>query len=136
MLEAGVEFYEVKVDSVSDDNLWGNQPESVTLHSKATIIDGEIIFIGSLNFDPRSTDINTEMGIFVESATAGGGFRNSVMRGLARMTWKVDLDKQGRLRWSFDDGEQRLVTDREPQASWWRRFQVGFYRLLPIEDQL
>ena len=38
--------------------------------------------------------------------------------------------------WTFDDGETREVVHSEPQASWWRKFQVGVYRLLPIEDQL
>ncbi len=136
MLQAGVEFYEVRVDSVSDDNLWGNQPQSVTLHSKATIIDQQSIFIGSLNFDPRSIDINTEMGIFIESAEVGSKFRDSIIGELKNMTWKVELDEKGKLRWTYDDGEHQQVTDKEPQASWWRRFQVGFYRLLPIENQL
>ena len=136
MLEAGVEFYEVMVDSVSEDNLWGNQPQSVTLHSKATIIDRESIFIGSLNFDPRSLDINTEMGVFIESAEVGTGFRENIARGLRDSTWKVDLDENGNLRWTYDDGERRQISDQEPQSSWWQRFQVVFYRLLPIENQL
>ena len=136
LLEAGVEFYEIRVDSVRDDNLWGNHPESVTLHSKATIIDQESIFIGSLNFDPRSLHINTEMGIFIESPEAGEAFRHSIVEELERMAWQVDLDEKGKLRWTYNDGESQRVKHKEPQASWWRRFQVGFYRLLPIESQL
>ncbi|MEP4149185.1 MAG: phospholipase D family protein [Halioglobus sp.] len=136
LLEAGAEFYEVKVDAVAGENLWGHQPEAVTLHSKATIIDGESIFIGSLNFDPRSIKINTEMGIFIESVEAGAGLRDQIFDGLARTTWRVDLDEKGKLRWTYSNGDDHQVVHKEPQSTWWRRFQVGFYRLLPIEGQL
>ena len=136
LLKAGAEFYEVKVDAVEEENLWGHQPEAMTLHSKATIIDRESIFIGSLNFDPRSIKINTEMGIFIESAEAGAEFRDQIFEGLSRATWRVDLDEKGKLRWTYHNGDDHQVVHKEPQSSWWRRFQVGFYRLLPIESQL
>ena len=136
LLKAGAEFYEIKVDAVAGKNLWGHQPEAVTLHSKATVIDGESIFIGSLNFDPRSIKINTEMGIFIESPEAGSAFRDNIMKELARMAWRVDLNEKGKLRWTYHNGDDHQVLYKEPQTSWWRRFQVGFYRLLPIEGQL
>lgn len=136
LLQAGAEFYEIRVDAVSGENMWGHSPEAVTLHSKATIIDGESIFIGSLNFDPRSIKINTEMGIFIESPEAGSEFREVILQELERMTWRVDLDEKGKLRWTYHHGDDHQVVYKEPQASWWRRFQVGFYRLLPIEGQL
>jgi cardiolipin synthase C len=137
LLEAGAEFYEVRVDSVlAEENIWGFHPERVTLHSKATIIDGESIFIGSLNFDPRSIQINTEMGVFIESPEAGAEFRQGILDELIRMAWRVDLDEKGKLRWTYQHGDDHQVLSKEPQASWWRRFQVGVYRLLPIESQL
>lgn len=38
-------------------------------HSKGLAIDGERVFIGSFNFDPRSARLNTEMGLLIESPT-------------------------------------------------------------------
>ena len=137
LLRAGAEFFEVRADAVADeDNAWGHRPEAMTLHSKATVIDRDTILIGSLNFDPRSIYINTEMGLFIESAEAGAEFTQNILDELARFTWRVELDERGRLRWVFDDGTHREVTTSEPQAGAWRKFQVGFYRLLPIEGQL
>jgi cardiolipin synthase C len=136
LLQAGAEFYEVRADAVHNENQWGHTPDSVTLHSKATIIDRETIFIGSLNFDPRSIYINTEMGLFIESGESGKAFTESVIEELSRITWRVDLDDKGKLRWTYENGDQREVVNNEPHAGWWRRFQVGFYRLLPIESQL
>jgi putative cardiolipin synthase len=136
LLEAGAEFYELRVDAVDGENAWGHQPASTTLHSKATVIDRETIFIGSLNFDPRSILINTEMGLFIESAETGEAFSEGIMADLDRVTWRVDLDDKGKLRWTNSFSGEPVVTSKEPQASFWRRFQVGFYRLLPIESQL
>lgn len=136
LLQAGAEFYEIRVDANREENAWGYQPESVTLHSKATIIDRETIFIGSLNFDPRSIFINTEMGLFVESPEAGAAFVRNIEEGLDNSAWRVDLDEKGKLRWTYAHGDEHTVVDKEPQASLWRRIQVGFYRLLPIESQL
>lgn len=136
LLMAGAEIYEVRVDAVTEMNAWGHQPESTTLHSKATVIDRETIFIGSLNFDPRSIYINTEMGLIIEAPEAGAAFAARIMDDLEPMTWRVELDEQGRLRWTTRDDGEVMVAKKEPQTSWWRRFQVGFYRILPIEGQL
>jgi hypothetical protein len=48
----------------------------------------------------------------------------------------VDLDERGKLRWTYQYGEQREVLTKSPQASWGRRFMARFYSLLPIENQL
>ncbi|WP_170287450.1 phospholipase D family protein [Halioglobus maricola] len=136
LLEMGVEFYEMRADAVHEDNDWGHRPEKMTLHSKATVVDRESIFVGSLNFDPRSVLINTEMGVFIESAEAGAAFTKNIKSELSRSTWRVDLDEKGQLRWTYDYDGYREVVYKEPQSSWWQRFQVGVYRLLPIENQL
>ncbi len=136
LLKAGVELYEIRVDIVGGENEWGHKPEMVTLHSKATIIDGATIFVGSLNFDPRSMLINTEMGLFIESAEAGFQFRQFVVKELPSVTYKVELDERGKLRWKYQHDGELEILDREPQASWGRRFMARIYRLLPIESQL
>ena len=38
-----------------------------SLHCKAFVFDRKDVFIGSLNLDPRSGDINTEAGLYIES---------------------------------------------------------------------
>jgi len=136
LLQAGAELYEVHVEQVGGENAWGHSPEMITLHSKATIIDRETIFVGSLNFDPRSIFINSEMGLFIESPYAGEALAQGVLAELPRVTYKVDLDERGKLRWTYQVGEQREVLSKSPQASWGRRFMAGFYGLLPIESQL
>ncbi len=136
LLKAGAEFYEIRADRPGEENEWGLKPELITLHSKATVVDRQTIFVGSLNFDPRSILINTEMGLFIESADAGGRFSDTIVESLPETTYRVTLDERGKLQWTYDDGELREVLDKEPLASWGRRTMVQLYRVLPIESQL
>ena len=136
LIEAGAELYEIRSVSDIDETGWGHTPERVTLHSKATIIDSKTVFVGSLNFDPRSIFLNTEMGIFIESREFGEEFSRRVMESLPEVTYRVDLDDSDRLRWTYDFGDEHEVWGKEPQTNWGRRLKAGFYRILPIEDQL
>ena len=136
LLAAGVEFHEVRADVVGDNQTWGLNPEQVTLHSKASVIDRSTIFIGSLNFDPRSLLINSEMGLFIESPEVGQAFTDRLLTDLKRTTYRVELDEQGSIVWRYDFEETHEIETSEPQASWSRRFMTNVYRLLPIEGQL
>ncbi len=37
------------------------------LHTKAFIVDRNVMFLGSFNWDPRSAYINMELGVIIES---------------------------------------------------------------------
>lgn len=137
LLQAGAEFYEVRASYQGGENALGNRPEMVTLHTKATLVDRQSVFVGSLNFDPRSFLINTEMGLFIDSDEIAASMTDIVSAELPQATYKVDLDEKGKVRWSYPaDREPVEVLYKAPQTSWGRRFMAGFYRLLPLENQL
>jgi putative cardiolipin synthase len=136
LLRAGAEIYEIRADSVVEETEWGHRPGLVTLHSKATIIDRSTIFIGSLNFDPRSILVNSEMGLFIESEAIGSRFAQNLAESLQAVTFRVRLQDDDSLRWIYENDGISEVYETEPLASWGRRALVPFYRLLPIEDQL
>jgi putative cardiolipin synthase len=137
LLLAGAEFYEIRADNQGEANAVGNRPEMVTLHTKATLIDRESVFVGSLNFDPRSVLINTEMGLFIDSDQIAGRLSDVVFEELPGATYKVELDEKGNVRWRYSPaGDPGEVFHSAPQTSWGRRFLAGFYRLLPLENQL
>jgi putative cardiolipin synthase len=65
LLKLGVNLYELNPNSF--DYIYKNQkyrkgsiPKS-SLHAKSMVIDDEIVVIGSMNLDPRSIKLNTEM---------------------------------------------------------------------------
>ncbi len=73
LLAGGVEIFELKPTSRKDRAAGSVAFESAaSLHTKVFILDRETVFIGSLNLDPRSIDINTEMGIVFHSPEMAG----------------------------------------------------------------
>ena len=136
MIAAGVELYEVRVDASSapegeEDTAY----ESLTLHIKAAFIDRRYTLVGSLNLDPRSIDINTEAGVFIDNAELAGGIADRLFTGLPSFAYRVTENEKGKLRWTaLIDGEE-VVETTEPQASAWLRFKAFLSRILP-EGQL
>ena len=51
-----------------------------SLHTKAFVTDDAATFVGSFNLDPRSANLNTEMGAFVEDLTLADQLRGEHRR--------------------------------------------------------
>jgi len=62
LLEAGVRVYELRKD---------NEGKFTTLHTKASVFDGEVATIGSHNLDPRSFNLNSEDTIEIQDREFG-----------------------------------------------------------------
>ena len=131
LLEGGVQLFELKP-------LAGDQPTSfsgssgASLHTKALAADGNMLFVGSYNLDPRSTWLNCEQGVLVEDPTLAAQFSEIFrLQSAANRAWKVTLDA-GELRWN--DGGETL--ESEPRASGWRKFQAWFARAFHLDAQL
>jgi len=137
LLKAGVRIYEVRADAVvSGVDRGGSGATLATLHTKAFLVDRERFFLGSFNWDPRSANINTELGIIIDSPEMGAWAGEQVDLSLDKMAYEVVLDDNENLRWIDRHGEEEVCLDKEPQTSWWRRFSVGFMRILPGKGQL
>lgn len=136
LLAVGAEICEVRADALTNPIVGEVESERLTLHTKAVLIDRRTIFLGSPNLDPRSLEINTEMGIFIDSPAVGADFYDAIADGMREICFMLSFDEHGNLRWTFDDGKRREVLDSEPLASFGRKFMVKFFSLLPIESQL
>jgi putative cardiolipin synthase len=136
LLQAGIELYETRPDSAGEVSEWGHQPEFATLHSKLAVIDRQTVFIGSLNFDPRSFQLNSEVGLFIDDDEIGNEMARSVLDELPAVAYRVELDERGKLRWVLEHDGTRRDFDKEPLTTWAQRAMVRFYRVLPIESQL
>ena len=133
ILDAGVELYEARADAV--DHSDGNQAEKLTLHTKAMIIDREIVFVGSLNLDPRSVEINSEMGLLIHSSELGEELAASALQIIPSIAYRVELNSKGKLQWRATiDGEEVIETS-EQLASGWRKFLAFLLKVVP-ESQL
>jgi phosphatidylserine/phosphatidylglycerophosphate/cardiolipin synthase-like enzyme len=54
------------------------------MHAKTVVADGELLLVGSINFDPRSFALNTEFGVVIVSrrhaADAARSFEADIKR--------------------------------------------------------
>jgi cardiolipin synthase C len=132
LLKGGVKLWELKPlpGSKGKASMFGSSGAS--LHTKALVVDGQRLFVGSYNLDPRSTALNCEQGVLVTSTALGGQFEGIFERQSdGARAWQVSL-VNGDLSWT--DGTKTY--DRDPMATAGQRFQAWLARVLPFESQL
>jgi putative cardiolipin synthase len=150
LLKGGVELYELKADTKSkaSRSLRRSAKAKSGLHAKTYIFDREEVFIGSFNFDQRSANINSEVGIIYQipkmaQLIAKSAFDTAVNEHTYRVELVIeheDIDgidvAQEKVVWveTKDGKEYRYTT--EPGTSGWRRFNEDVFSILPIESQL
>ena len=136
IIDAGVELYEARVDaSKVPKGEVGQSYDTRTLHTKLLLIDGRFTFVGSLNLDPRSIDINTEFGVLVDNTELTGGIAEHAQKKLPSVAYRVTENEKGKLRWTTMIDGKEVVETKEPQASRWLRFKAFIMRIAP-EGQL
>lgn len=137
LLEAGVELYEMKPVGPRQRSR-GSGPgsslsSSSSLHAKTFAMDGDRVFIGSFNFDPRSHRLNTEMGLILNSRELAQRLANVFGPELTLRAYRVELDEDGDLVWTDSTGE--VMTD-EPGTDSLDRGMLWFFSVMPIEGLL
>ena len=104
------------------------------LHAKGFTIDRRRTFIGSLNFDPRSRRLNTEMGLLIDSTAIAGVVSDWLDENLATIAYRVSLDAQQDLVWTAQDRDGTEVRfDVEPNTTLPLRILIKALGLLPIQ---
>jgi Phosphatidylserine/phosphatidylglycerophosphate/cardiolipin synthases and related enzymes len=136
LLRHGVALYELKPTNqpragLHDRGLTGNSGSS--LHAKTFSIDGEKVFIGSFNFDPRSALLNTEMGLVIDSEKLAQRIHHRFLRSQRNAAWQLRLTRWGKIHWIDREGGQERELKKEPQTTLWRRLLVLMAYLLPVE---
>ena len=133
LLRAGVRLYELKPGSTVGGGHLGLPGHSGTsLHAKTFALDDAQLFVGSFNLDPRSAQLNTEMGLLIDSPTLAHSLSQALAATGPENAYALSLDG-GRLRWTTLENGQRTVFAREPHASLRRRIAVRILSWLPIE---
>ncbi|MEW6203733.1 MAG: phospholipase D family protein [Pseudomonadota bacterium] len=139
LLKAGVKLFELKSSAgVQKTNtkrnlMLGNSGSS--LHTKTFSVDSSRVFVGSFNFDPRSVNLNTEMGFLIQSESLATQI-DLAFQALPVMAYEVRLDENDALVWIERQSGKEIVHNLEPKATAWRKAVVFFYSLLPINDLL
>ncbi|WP_432261374.1 phospholipase D family protein [Cupriavidus sp. TMH.W2] len=152
LVAAGVELYELKPSAYAElanrgkaargsrSRSWLSSSRA-SLHAKNYIVDRRLLFIGSLNMDPRSARLNTEMGIVLDSPALAERMIKTTEDVLLDMAYRVGMQTDGdggnrRLTWTTREKGQLMVYDSEPGMGPLQHLGIGVLRALPIKEEL
>jgi cardiolipin synthase C len=90
-----------------------------SLHAKTMVIDGKAAYIGTFNFDPRSQNLNTEVGVIVRDEALAASVEAAIETDMAP-----------------DNSWNAATDDPDAQASLAKRGKVRLYQWLPIRPVL
>jgi putative cardiolipin synthase len=109
------------------DNTSLFRPSASALHAKTMTADGEILFVGSMNFDPRSVRFNTEMGFLIRSPVLAGQVEQALDAALPAYAWALAPEGNG-LVWR--QGAEAVYS--EPGTGALRRLAFWLLGRLPL----
>ncbi|HEX7438363.1 MAG TPA: phospholipase D family protein [Caldimonas sp.] len=124
MLRMGIDLYELSASRVKENKrmfLFGASLGH--LHAKLVVIDRKRIFVGSMNLDPRSATINTELGAVIDSPQLARELLRIIDIDRLQSAYRVRLRKNGSgVEWFSAEGDKETVLTSEPDSSPWLRF--------------
>ncbi|MDH5485754.1 MAG: phospholipase D family protein, partial [Gammaproteobacteria bacterium] len=126
MLDAGIEIYEYRHDAQRRHELVnryeqykGKALPIFSLHAKTMVVDDSIVYVGTFNLDPRSENLNTEVGIIAKH----DGLARAVKR-------EIEIDMSEGNSWNVrKDG-------RNNGASVIKRGKLMLWKILPLNPIL
>jgi putative cardiolipin synthase len=153
LLREGVELYEIKSDGAvwsdrkmrkqrkKESGIGGSSRSS--LHTKAFVFDRKRIFIGSLNLDPRSININTEIGLLIDNATLARNTVRQLDSKLMDNAYRLELKKidgsdpnsDVRIEWVSRENGRTVRYRSEPNTNIFHRIAMWFVSLPAFESQ-
>jgi len=142
LLAAGVTIYELKPDaerSRKQQHQITATESASSLHAKVIVVDADKSFIGSMNLDPRSRNLNTEDGVIVKSSATARELADIFAQATKpEFTYRVELKRgsTSEVIWETMENGEKILYDAAPRTSGWRRFKAGFSRVLPVEGLL
>lgn len=129
MLDLGVELYEVSSTRVKRNrrlNLFGSSLGR--LHAKLAVVDKRWLFVGSMNLDPRSATINTELGAVIDSAPLAKEMIRIIDIDRLQSAYRVRRSASGALEWLGIEDDREVVLIDEPDSSLWQRIKLMLLR--------
>lgn len=130
LIEGGVRLWELKPSPGTDVRASLVGSSGASLHTKAFVVDGRTLFVGSYNLDPRSTWLNCEQGVLVDNEVLAQQLEQLFDRQTeGERAWRVSIEA-GKLKWTDHTGQLH----GEPHASFGRRFQAWLARILRLDQ--
>ena len=125
LLNMGLQIFEYKPNPAVQEQLLHRYDDIkkerpiFALHAKTMVIDSEIVYIGTYNLDPRSENLNTEVGVII---------RNKQIAKKVEQLIQTDMGPTN--SWNA------LYDDPDSFASAWKQWRVFFWQFMPIKPLL
>ncbi len=137
LIRSGVELHELKPRLQRQQRSVGDFGSSqASLHVKAAVVDRQTLFVGSMNFDPRSITQNTETGLIVRNARLAGQVAQIFSDAIGVNSWRLQLSEDDELQWVDGQGKQAVVLDTEPDTTWSQRLWIDVLTPFTPEELL
>lgn len=144
LLEAGVDLYELRPEpGQRSTNAYGTS-SGVSLHAKTMVVDHRLVFVGSMNLDPRSRLLNTEMGVIADCPPMAAAIEDFFAKATEPdNAFHVVLERppgepeaRARMVWIASDHGKPVRFYRDPDVPALKALQVLLMRVLPVEGLL
>jgi putative cardiolipin synthase len=89
------------------------------LHAKTLVVDRSSTFIGTYNLDPRSENLNTEVGVIINDPVQA-----------QRVAAAIETDMRPENSWN------PAIDDPDDAAGWRKRMKVRFWQMMPLRAVL
>lgn len=140
MMEKGAALFEFRADAKPSIRAYTDfapiHSKKVSLHVKGGIGDRKKCYIGSLNIDPRSIDLNTENGLIIHSPSLSKELRKHFFLIMSEEnSWGVQTSEpkgKGKMQWR----SRGVSTENQPSPGVWSRLGQRLFGSLPIKNQL
>jgi cardiolipin synthase C len=125
LLGMGLQIHEYRPDPQVQRELMKRSPATqgrapiFSLHAKTLVVDGRTVYIGTFNFDPRSENLNTEVGVVVHDERLAGAVEAA-----------IETDMRPGNSWDA------AKDDPDSQVDFIKRGKTRFFQLLPIKPLL
>jgi cardiolipin synthase C len=145
LLEMGVELYEVRAmlgsSRGSGQSAKMSRYGNYGLHAKLLVFDRKKLYVGSMNFDQRSSRLNTETGLIVDSPELAGQtaarFQEMTQPSSAyAVTLQDSNSEKSPLVWRTEENGKMVQYSKEPSQSVRRRIEFAFLSALPLDKEL
>jgi cardiolipin synthase C len=119
LLRSGVALYELSpTRMIRNDELLIPAMSLGRPHAKAAVIDESIVFIGSVNLDPRSDSTNTELGMLADCPELARQVIDVIGRSQRESAYRLRFAKDGAtLEWLTTTDAGEVVLTQEPEVT-------------------
>ena len=119
LLRNGADIYELSPTRIQrNERLMLPGSSLGRLHAKTAVIDESMVYIGSVNLDPRSESVNTELGLFARCPELAKEvirvIKISKLQGSYRLRFAPDGQS---LEWLATDEQGEVVFSEEPEVT-------------------